>query len=164
MQSRVALARALVLEPDLLLLDEPFSALDVGLKEELYRLLLEQQSARAMGVLMITHDLMEAVRLSDAILVMASEPGRIVCRFELSEPASCRDEVWVYHQTAELLQNVAVRESFGLPPAVQRVTSSESAARVTVAEANIAGGHSGLRLVVPTQPVLTARGGPRCGG
>ncbi len=75
MQSRVALARALVLAPELLLLDEPFSALDVGLKEELYRLLLAQQAERGMGVLMITHDLMEAVRLSDAILVMAPEPG-----------------------------------------------------------------------------------------
>ena len=62
MQSRVALARALVLAPELLLLDEPFSALDVGLKEELYRLLLDHQAERAMGVLMITHDLMEAVR------------------------------------------------------------------------------------------------------
>ena len=95
MQSRVALARALVLAPELLLLDEPFSALDVGLKEELYRLLLDHQAERGMGVLMITHDLMEAVRLSDAILVMAPEPGRIVCRFELGRPAELRDERWV---------------------------------------------------------------------
>jgi len=118
MQSRVAPARALVLAPELLLLDEPFSALDVGLKEELYRLLLDHQAERGMGVLMITHDLMEAVRLSDAILVMAPAPGRIVCRFELDRPAARRDDAWVYRHTAELLQVPDVRASFGLPPAV----------------------------------------------
>ena len=162
MQSRVALARALVLEPDLLLLDEPFSALDVGLKEELYRLLLEHQAARAIGVLMITHDLMEAVRLSDAILVMAAEPGRIVCRFELSVPAAQRDELWVYHHTAELLQSASVRASFGLPPAVHGA-SSRAAAGTNSASMNLTGVNAGLRLVVPAQPVLTARAGPRCG-
>ena len=161
MQSRVALARALVLEPELLLLDEPFSALDVGLKEELYRLLLEQQAARAMGVLMITHDLMEAVRLSDVILVMAAEPGRIVCRFELSVPAAQRDELWVYHHTAELLQSAVVRASFGLPPAVHGAGSRAAAG--TSAGMNLTGVNAGLRLVVPAQPVLTARAGPRCG-
>jgi len=57
MQSRVALARAFVLEPDLLLLDEPFSALDVGLKAELYDLLLAEMQARGTSLLMITHDL-----------------------------------------------------------------------------------------------------------
>ncbi len=161
MQSRAALARALVLAPELLLLDEPFSALDVGLKEELYRLLLEHQTARAMGILMITHDLMEAVRLSDAILVMAAEPGRIVCRFELSVAAARRDEVWVYHHTAQLLQNAAVRASFGLPPAVQGVRSR--AAGTGSSRTDLAAANSGLRLVVPAQPALTARGGPRCG-
>ncbi len=167
MQSRVALARALVLEPELLLLDEPFSALDVGLKEELYRLLLEHQAARSMGVLMITHDLMEAVRLSDAVLVMAAEPGRIVCRFELSVPAAQRDEVWVYHHTAELLQSAAVRASFGLPAAVpvrrNVAAAAEGGTGTEMAGANWVEANFGLRLVVPAQPALTTRAGPRCG-
>ena len=72
MQSRVSLARALAIRPDLLLLDEPFSALDIGLKAELYR----QGGAGAdpgSAVLMITHDLMEAVRTADRILMMVPD-------------------------------------------------------------------------------------------
>lgn len=115
MQSRAALARALVLEPDLLLLDEPFSALDIGLKAQLHRLLLDHQSARGLAVLMITHDLMEAVRLADTVLVMASDPGRIVYRVDLATPALLRDDASVYRTTADLLQVSVVRESFGLP-------------------------------------------------
>jgi NitT/TauT family transport system ATP-binding protein len=116
MQSRVALARALLPEPDLLLLDEPFAALDIGLKSELYALLQTLQTERGMAVLMITHDLMEAVRLSDRILLMAAEPGRIVARFALDQPRARRDDAWVYQTTAELLQQPVVRASFGLPP------------------------------------------------
>ena len=114
MQSRAALARALVLEPDLLLMDEPFSALDIGLKAQLHRLLLDEQAARSLAVLMITHDLMEAVRLADTVLVMAAEPGRIVHRFDLNIPARQRDDALVHQTTAELLQNTTVRASFGL--------------------------------------------------
>ncbi|MBN9460195.1 MAG: ATP-binding cassette domain-containing protein [Burkholderiales bacterium] len=117
MQSRVALARALVLDPQLLLLDEPFSSLDIGLKTELYALLAEHQARRGMAVLMITHDLMEAVRLSDRILVMIAGPGRIARRLVLRDALGRRDDAWVYRSTAALLQDPVVRESFGLPEA-----------------------------------------------
>ncbi len=139
MQSRVALARALALEPDLLLLDEPFSALDVGLKTELYELLLEQVIARGCAVLMITHDLMEAVRLADRIQMMAAAPGRIVREFRLEPPQQQRDDAWVYRTTAELMQAPEVRAGFGLGPAapaiggevrtVQRVRATEREGR-----------------------------------
>jgi len=116
MQSRVALARAFVLEPDLLLLDEPFSALDVGLKAELYELLLAEMAARTASLLMITHDLMEAVRLADRLLMMAPGPGRIVAGFRPDRERALRDEAWVYRTTAEFGQAPAVRAGFGLPP------------------------------------------------
>ncbi len=114
MQSRAALARALALGPDLLLMDEPFSALDIGLKAQLHRLLLDHQAEHGLAVLMITHDLMEAVRLADTILVMAADPGRIVFRAELPVPARRRSEAEVYRSTAELLRQPAVCASFGL--------------------------------------------------
>lgn len=114
MQSRAALARALVLEPDLLLMDEPFAALDIGLKAQLHRLLLRHQREKGTAVLMITHDLMEAVRLADTVLVMAAGPGRIVHQHSPQAPALARTDAMVYHDTAELLRVPAVRAAFGL--------------------------------------------------
>ena len=67
MQSRAALARAFAVQPDLLLLDEAFSALDIGLKSELYALLAAERAVNGSAVLMITHDLMEAIRLAGRI-------------------------------------------------------------------------------------------------
>ena len=114
MQSRAALARALVLQPDLLLMDEPFAALDIGLQAQLLRLLLRHQADHGTAVLMITHDLMEAVRLADTVLVMAAGPGRVVHQHTPPGPALARTDASVYHDTAELLRVPAVRAAFGL--------------------------------------------------
>ncbi|HRP95967.1 MAG TPA: ATP-binding cassette domain-containing protein [Rhodocyclaceae bacterium] len=157
MQSRVALARALVLDPDLLLLDEPFSALDIGLKAELYALLLHHLARRSMGVMIITHDLMEAVRLSDTILVMAPDPGRIVRRFDLARAAISRDDAFVYRTTGAFLQDVAVRESFGLAPI------DDSSHACSAAAAAVADGATVVELM--PSPATTrgpARRGVRC--
>lgn len=116
MQSRVALARALVLSPDLLLLDEPFSALDIGLKAQMHQLLIGQQRQRQLSVLMITHDLAEAVTLADTVLVMATAPGRLVWRMDLPLPPAERDDGWVHRHAVALMSQRPVREAFGLPP------------------------------------------------
>ena len=118
MQSRVALARALVLQPDLLLLDEPFSALDIGMKQQMHRLLLAEQARRPLAVLMITHDVMEAVALADTVLVLAGAPASVRWRLDLALPAAERGDAWVHHQTALLLAQGAVRQAFELPPLV----------------------------------------------
>ena len=78
MKQRVSFARALVTKPSLLFLDEPFSALDIGLKKELQALLIDMIDKKELSVLFITHDLMEAIRLSDEILLLKADPGRIV--------------------------------------------------------------------------------------
>lgn len=114
MQSRVALGRALAIEPQLLLLDEPFSALDIGLKLNLYRLLRAETARRSTAVLMITHDLMEAVRLADRIIMMAPDPGRIVHELSVTQPHDHRNDAWVYHTTGTLMQVPEVRLGFDL--------------------------------------------------
>ncbi|MBN9061486.1 MAG: nitrate/sulfonate/bicarbonate ABC transporter ATP-binding protein [Rhizobiales bacterium 65-9] len=76
-QQRVAIARALVANPKALLLDEPFSALDMVTRQGLHQQLLALWSARKPTILMVTHDVDEAVLLADRIIVMKPNPGRI---------------------------------------------------------------------------------------
>ncbi|MGE0627609.1 MAG: ABC transporter ATP-binding protein [Hyphomicrobiaceae bacterium] len=78
MRQRAALARTLAIRPDIVLLDEPFSALDAQTKMLLQRSFGETISASGVTALLITHDLAEAVAMSDRILVMSDRPGRIV--------------------------------------------------------------------------------------
>ena len=77
-RQRAALARTLAIEPDVVLLDEPFSALDAQTKLVLQRGFAETIATSGITTLRITHDLSEAVAMSDRILVMSERPGRIV--------------------------------------------------------------------------------------
>lgn len=78
MQQRAQLCRALIHEPSILLLDEPFAALDTFTREELWSVLQELWSFRKCTVILVTHELREAVFLSETVHVMSSRPGRII--------------------------------------------------------------------------------------
>ena len=77
MRKRVALAQILILDPRLLLMDEPFSALDVQTRQLMENELLDLWSAERKSVLFITHDLEEAIALSDRVIMLSAGPGRI---------------------------------------------------------------------------------------
>jgi ABC-type nitrate/sulfonate/bicarbonate transport system ATPase subunit len=85
-QRRVALARAFVNDPDLLLLDEPFQSLDAPTAQRLRELLLEYWQRRRPSVLFVTHDLREALSLGDRVLFLSSGPGRILLDLPLDLP------------------------------------------------------------------------------
>jgi NitT/TauT family transport system ATP-binding protein len=86
MQQRTSICRALIHEPEILLLDEPFGALDAFTREELWCALRDLQAARKVTVMLVTHDLREAVFLADTVYVMSSRPGRIVRRCPVPMP------------------------------------------------------------------------------
>jgi NitT/TauT family transport system ATP-binding protein len=86
MKQRVAIARALANEPEVLLMDEPFGALDAQTKEQMQKFLLELWEQTHTTILMITHDLEEAVFLSQRIYVMSAHPGQIKQDFQVPLP------------------------------------------------------------------------------
>jgi NitT/TauT family transport system ATP-binding protein len=86
MLQRASLCRALIHEPELLLLDEPFGALDAFTREELWGVLQALWLAQRPTVMLITHDLGESVLLSDTVCVMSARPGRIIHREDVPLP------------------------------------------------------------------------------
>jgi len=87
MKQRVAIARALTSQPKILLMDEPFGALDVQTKETMQLFLLDLWQRTQCSILMITHDVEEAIFLSQRIYVMAARPGRIQREIEVGLPS-----------------------------------------------------------------------------
>jgi NitT/TauT family transport system ATP-binding protein len=86
MQQRASICRALIHEPRMLLLDEPFGALDAFTREELWCILRDLWTEQRFNVVLVTHDLRESVFLADTVYVMSRSPGRFVVRREIDLP------------------------------------------------------------------------------
>ncbi len=86
MQQRASICRALIHQPRLLMLDEPFGALDAFTREELWCMLRDLWQEQPFTVILVTHDLREAVFLADTVYVMSKRPGRILVRREIGLP------------------------------------------------------------------------------
>ncbi|ABR30737.1 ABC transporter ATP-binding protein [Thermosipho melanesiensis] len=85
MQQRINLARALIVEPELLLLDEPFSSLDIHIKWKLIKDINKQISKKNITSILVTHDIKEAISLSDRILVLSNRPAKIIKEYSTSQ-------------------------------------------------------------------------------
>jgi len=86
MQQRASICRALIHEPKMLLLDEPFGALDAFTREELWCILRDLWTAQKFNVILVTHDLRESVFLADTVYVMSKSPGRFVVKRDIDLP------------------------------------------------------------------------------
>lgn len=99
MQQRAALARALVLRPQLLLMDEPFAALDAQLREKMQELLRDLQRTLGQTVLFVTHDIEEALRIARRVVVLCARPGQVRDTVEVppdadeTQRAACRARI-----------------------------------------------------------------------
>jgi NitT/TauT family transport system ATP-binding protein len=86
MQQRASICRALIHEPKMLLLDEPFGALDAFTREELWCILRDLWTEQRFNVILVTHDLRESAFLADTVYVMSKSPGRFVVKREIDLP------------------------------------------------------------------------------
>ena len=120
MQMRVSIARSLVTEPQLLLMDEPFGALDEITRHKLDAELLGLWEAKKLTVVFVTHSIHEAVFLSTRVVMMAARPGRVVEEFRINEPYPRTPEFMVtpqFSRYAKRLQDSLLRASTDTPEA-----------------------------------------------
>jgi NitT/TauT family transport system ATP-binding protein len=112
-QQRVAIARSLVLKPKILLMDEPFSALDEPTRLDMQRLIMELWHEVEATVLIVTHSIAEAVYLGDRVWVMAAGPGRIAHEFKDGIPKTRDADPLAVQETVAFKEAVgAVGEAF----------------------------------------------------
>ncbi|MFZ4531144.1 MAG: ABC transporter ATP-binding protein [Alsobacter sp.] len=109
MQQRASLCRALIHEPELLMLDEPFGALDAFTREELWCVIRDLHAARPVTVILVTHDLREAAFLSDRIFCMSNRPGRIIAEREVTFPRPRDLEITYTPAFTELVHDLRAR-------------------------------------------------------
>ncbi|MDR1239378.1 MAG: ABC transporter ATP-binding protein [Treponema sp.] len=123
MRQRVAIARSLAYDPELLLMDEPFSAVDAQTRETLQDELLRIWEKTRKTIIFITHSIDEAVLLADRVVVMTASPGRVkkIIPINLPRPRTAADMrvsadfPWITHSIWELLQNGGSGEERQLP-------------------------------------------------
>lgn len=131
MKQRVAIARALTVEPEILLMDEPFAALDAQMRQILQDELLQLWQADRRTVLFITHSLEEALLLGDRVLVMSARPGRIIADltvpFERPRSQNIRETPEFAQLTADLwkLLRHEVEQTYSIDESIDAVTTSE---------------------------------------
>lgn len=102
MRSRVALARGLVTDADILLMDEPFARLDSETRSAMHAELLSLQQKRGLAILFVTHDAEEAVILADEIVVLSARPGRVRRRVTVESPPPRRARPEIYALAQDL--------------------------------------------------------------
>lgn len=107
MRMRVSIARALIAKPKLLLMDEPFGALDEITRQNLQNELLSIWKKEELTVLFVTHNVFESVFLSNRIAVMTPRPGKIAAMLDVPLPYPRREELRSSHQFSELVATVS---------------------------------------------------------
>jgi len=106
MRQRVSIARAFVIEPDLLLMDEPFTGLDLELKASLQKMLLDLLSWHPTTVIYVTHEPRDAVLMADEAIVLAGDPGKITARIKFDCPKEERDQKYIQENTMKLVEQL----------------------------------------------------------
>ena len=106
MQQRASICRALIHEPKMLLLDEPFGALDAFTREELWCILRDLWAVQQFNVILVTHDLRESVFLADTVYVMSKSPGRFVVKRHIDLPRPRELDVTYTPEFAEIVHEL----------------------------------------------------------